>query len=191
MLKENELVFIGDPDSSADDPKNFKLKIPPNPATIVNYLTSRMYKSNVAGQHDKKTAPIVSAGTIASDIAMIKSLLFEAKTVPSTDLEVAFKGFASGYRKTVADRKYDGLMKQDEGKDQLPYPAIQEIVEFALSMRSDPFLNVFGCMQILMQFSLICRSVNTGAVTLTHISWEGDAQTVILSKDKCTFFFVY
>jgi len=95
--------------------------------------------------------------------------------------------FIAGFRKTIAQRKFDGRMSQDEGKDRLPLEALAIIAERALQQVKDQRMHIFGAMQALSQFSLICRSLNTSGLTLIHIGWDTDAQVAIISKDKGNF----
>jgi hypothetical protein len=75
---------------------------------------------------------------------------------------------------------------RDRNLIQLTHSKIQEIVRLALSDPRDQQLNIFGCMQLLMQFSLMRPANGTSTLTLSNISWNQDAQTVMLHADKCT-----
>ncbi len=85
----DELEKIGD--------NEFKVTLPPKTATILNYLSERQFKDKnapiPANEQEAEEARLVTAGTIASDIAMIKSLLTEARIAISEELEMALSAF--------------------------------------------------------------------------------------------------
>ena len=55
--------------------------------------------------------------------------------------------FIAGFRKTIAQRKFDGRMSQDEGKDRLPLEALAIIAERALQQVKDQRMHIFGVRQ--------------------------------------------
>jgi len=88
----DELEKLGD--------NEFKVKLPPKTATVLNYLSERQFKDKnapiPANEQEADDARLVTAGTIASDIAMIKALLTEARIAISEELEMALSAFSTG-----------------------------------------------------------------------------------------------
>ena len=101
----DELEKIGD--------NEFKVTLPPKTATILNYLSERQFKDKnapiPANEQEAEEARLVTAGTIASDIAMIKSLLTEARIAISEELEMALSAFRQVLLSLVSFYYYFGF----------------------------------------------------------------------------------
>jgi integrase len=89
------------------------------------------------------------------------------------------KEFFAGLRRLEAQERQKGTRKLIPGKNALEFGAYARVAAMLLE-NGDSFTHLY----MILTWNLMCRSSETADITLGHISWSGDAITVLFSKTK-------
>jgi hypothetical protein len=84
-----------------------------------------------------------------------------------------------GYKKIIAQKKCNGVMDVEEGKTKLSFTGYIELCRYMLRMRPDGRRNtfmegIFGWNYQVLQWNLMCRSINVDKLMFQHIIWRED-----------------
>ena len=92
--------------------------------------------------------------------------------------------FFKGYKRKVANLVLNGEMNLGEGKMFLSYKGYGELLKLALRDSTTQRHGLFPNLYILLSWNLMCRTVSTGSLLYTHITWMEDALVIHLPKHK-------
>jgi len=95
-----------------------------------------------------------------------------------------------GYKKIIAQKKCNGVMDVEEGKTKLSFTGYIELCRYMLRMRPDGRRNtfmegIFGWNYQVLQWNLMCRSINVDKLMFQHIIWREDCLVFTLPVSKC------
>ena len=156
---------------------NGKLKIP------MNFIHFQEFFGTMAEEREDKTVRAVSTlGTYAN---AIKSLHIRAGSRLSQEHYEYCKRFSGGFKRVVARKKDEGVMKQKEGKVPVTlaiYIGLCKIALFICGVRSafSCFIHLF----LILCWNLFSRSVSVSGLRTTHLHWSNDAMVVDYALHK-------
>jgi hypothetical protein len=97
--------------------------------------------------------------------------------------------FITGYKKQIADKKLNGVMKTSEGKLPLSFTSYSDICFHLATLkptgRKSPFNEgIFGWSFMVLCWNMIARSISVSSLMLEHFGWVDDCTTVTVAKHK-------
>ena len=114
----------------------------------------------------------------------LKNMYTEKRMNPSPEIESMFKETLEGFKRKVADLKQRGLLPSREGKAAMTMKGYIFLAEKAAKQDHDFGLYTFCLSYLLLCWNLIARSVTVAHIMYDHISWEEDALTINIGKQK-------
>lgn len=114
----------------------------------------------------------------------IQYLYSERKVEPSIDAKRIFKETLDGFKRKVADLKMRGEMPQMEGKQPMSQRGYHYLATIAMKQEEDYPLYIFCHTFLILCWNLIARAVTVGNIMFDHISWDEDALTINIGKQK-------
>jgi integrase len=102
----------------------------------------------------------------------------ERSTRFENELSIIFKGI----QKEATGRKVRGETRVKTGKDPLSSD-LYRYLSLALLKQKDND-SIFARFFLNLSWNLMCRASNTEFIRLAHISWDGDAMTILFSNAK-------
>lgn len=134
---------------------------------------------------DFEDGSVRSKKTIDGYMSSIKYLhRLQGIPVPE-DVKRFFDDFAEGYKRKIAKKKEEGVMKVQEGKVPLAmqnYSRLCGVGLFACTDRSTAasFVHVF----MVLAWNLFARSINVAALRMNHMKWDNDALVIDMTRHK-------
>jgi hypothetical protein len=128
---------------------------------------------------------VKAISTITGYINVIKFYYAESHIHLEEDIVDYLKEFTNGYKRIVAKKKEDGLMKNFEGKvpiGTLLYNQLAKRALFASDSRSSfsSFVHSF----MILCWNLMARSCSIADLRTHHFHWENDSLVIDMSKQK-------
>lgn len=114
----------------------------------------------------------------------LKHLYREQGMRASDDVEHVLKETMDGFKRRIALLKEDGMMPQTEGKQPMSVQGFHFLAKKSMTEDHDFKLYSFCHTFLLLCWNLLARAVTVSAVMYDHISWEGDAMTIKVSRMK-------
>lgn len=103
---------------------------------------------------------------------------------PSERVEHVLRETLDGFKRRIAQLKEDGIMPQTEGKQPMSVERYKFLAKKAMTEDHDFKLYSFCHTFLLLCWNLLARAVTVSAVMYDHISWDGDAMTIKVSRMK-------
>jgi hypothetical protein len=98
--------------------------------------------------------------------------------MPEADL-MDITTFYQSVRKDHAEKRLGGYNIADEGKEDMPFLLYEAICKrFWLKGQT------FNLVYLILNWNLMCRTVNTANLHFSHIRWDGDSLAVRFMKTK-------
>ena len=96
------------------------------------------------------------------------------------------KDFTDGYRRTVAQKKSDGIMKNIEGKMPLTFPLYVKLCKKSLFVcdTDRSIMSSYVHLFTTLCWNLFCRSINVKCLRTSNFRWEEDSLIIDLSLQK-------
>jgi hypothetical protein len=113
----------------------------------------------------------------------------EKKVDFPTSISQSVETFITGYKKQIADKKLQGVMKTSEGKLPLSFKIYSDICFHLATLKPSgkrsPFNEgIFGWTFMILCWNMIARSISVSALMLEHFGWIDDSMTIIVAKHK-------
>ncbi len=112
----------------------------------------------------------------------LKFLLTRQNVAMPLSVANAIKAVVKGVKRTIAQKKQNGELPMEEGKDAIPSDILVMLLE-ELAKSTDKnavFIRAF----FLTSLAMVTRANNTTQIRLSHINWMEDALTIYLAKHK-------
>jgi hypothetical protein len=141
------------------------------------------FLGDMAADREDKTCKATS--TVNGYMTVIKYFYGKADINIDVNLKRFFKNFQEGYKRTVANKRDKGHMKNKEGKmpvSQSIYTSLCKLALFAGQARS-AFL-CFVHLFMILCWNLFARSVSVSDLRTHHFNWENDCLVIDMSKQK-------
>ena len=140
---------------------------------------------------ERENKSVKSKSAVTGYISSLKFAYRENDIRTPDDQLAFFKSYSDGYKRIVASKKQDGIMKQHEGKvscTYLLYVRLAQLALFATEVRSkfSAFVHVF----LVLCWNLFARSISVCELRTHHFSWENDMMVIDLSKVSNNNFFI-
>mmetsp|Transcript_12129 Transcript_12129/g.15607 ORF Transcript_12129/g.15607 Transcript_12129/m.15607 type:complete len:659 (-) Transcript_12129:55-2031(-) len=92
--------------------------------------------------------------------------------------------FLKAYKRNVSEKKANGEMSSQEGKDPMNNEGLEYLAKETLTCPTDMILNITAHLYLLLCWNLMARSITVSDLLIDHISWSGDALTIYVGKMK-------
>jgi hypothetical protein len=128
---------------------------------------------------------VKAVATVDGYCSTLKYYYRQAGVDITGELKTFFKDFHEGYKRIVAQKKENGVMKNHEGKVPVTvviYKALAKLALFAATTRTrfSSFVHLF----LLLCWNLFSRSCNVAKLRTHHFTWDNDALVIDMSKQK-------
>ena len=145
----------------------------------------KAFFGDMTKEKPKGGGSIKSVSTLSNYWSSLKFLHKENRTAMSPAMYEWSKDFSNGYKRTVARKKDEGVMKNVEGKVPVTftiYTLLCSASLFICSFRSHfaTFIHLF----VILCWNLFARSISIAALRTTHMYWSNDMLVVDFALHK-------
>ena len=185
-LEENEPECVidedEDPECTASCVHSFVLPLPDD--VLDKYMAHCLLKvdKNTGQYHDPPQ--FYSFSHVNTHRSAIQYIYTERKEEMSPRVKLLFKETLDGFKRKVAEMKQRGEISQTEGKQPMTKRGYLYLAKEALTQTEDFNLYMFCHTFLVLCWNLIARAVTVGNIMYDHISWEEDALTINIGKQK-------
>ena len=111
------------------------------------------------------------------------------KKVINAEMNEWISKFIHGYKKTIAQKKADGVMSISEGRSRLAYTGYNAICYIMMTLTPEgkkfPFAeSIFAWPYMVISWNLMSRCGSVATIMLEHVDWSMDALVITLAKHK-------
>ena len=148
------------------DAEHDKLRLPLSDAAVKGFLGTSLRK---------RDGTLKTNSTVSSMISAIQALYVDDDKIFNDNalLRQHLKKVVSGHKKTVAQLKSTGEMKQDEGKRHLKVKGYRMLCRLALEQGEDAVH-----LYLVSQWNLMVRTINVKMLNYIFFAIDGDASTI-------------
>lgn len=134
---------------------------------------------------EREDGTLISFSHVNSYCSALKYFYKERNLRMAEDACEYLSQFCDGYKRLVADKKAQGIMKNFEGKVPVAYLIYMQLAKQALfaAEKRTPYSSYVHCF-MLLSWNLFARSCSVGDLKLNHFSWQNDSLVIDMSKQK-------